>query len=121
MASTAQIFISAPSAEAPLAVLKKTAATGPISFKFESTGAKVLSGKIQESVDGETYTDIAGATVSVAVGGEKVVTVVSSKPYVQIVGSGETSAKVDVTYEGRAFRGTMDLMAIGVPTAHDNL
>lgn len=121
MAATSQVFVSAPSAEAPLAVLKKVGAVGPISFKFENTGASALAGKVQESVDGLTFTDISGATVACAVGGETVVTVVSAKPYVQIVGSGDTSAKVDVTYEGRAFRGTMDLMAILEPTRHDSL
>lgn len=121
MASTSQIFVSAPEAEADLALLKKVGATGPISFKVENTGAKALTFKIAQSEDGDSFTDIGGATATANVGGEKVITVVSAKPYLKIVGSGGTSAKVDYTYEGRVLRGTIDLMAILEKTRHDNL
>ncbi len=121
MAATSQIFVSAPVAEADLALLKKVGATGPISFKMENTGANALTFKIAQSEDGASFSDISGATATVGIGGEKVITVVSAKPYLKIVGSGGTSAKVDYTYEGRAFRGTIDLMAILEKTVHDNL
>jgi len=82
-------------------------------FKFRNEGDNVIAAKLQDSADGITFADIAGATKSLASGGRGDLTVVPSKPYLQLVAGGNSYMKVDVALEGMFLEGNMDLMVIG--------
>lgn len=82
-------------------------------FKFRNEGANAVDAKLQDSDDGSTFADISGATKTLNVGGRGDITVVPSKPYLQLVAGGNSYMKVDVAYEGLMLEGNIDLLVLG--------
>lgn len=82
-------------------------------FKFRNEGANAIDVKVQDSDEGSTFADISGATKTLNVGGRDDLTVVPSKPYMQLVAGGNSYMKVDIAYEGMFLEGNIDLLVIG--------
>ena len=124
MAATGQIFIPVPLASAKVAVLRSAGnhkSLGSMSLKLENLGANAAVAKIQESVDGETFTDVSGATATIVGGGEAIINVLTHQRYLAIVASGDTSVRADITYEGRVLRGSLDVLVLSSKSGVDEV
>jgi hypothetical protein len=128
MASTNFLHANVGAAVSVVAMFKNYPKIGNITFAFLSepklnnqgaASGNITTFSIQESNDGASWSTLSNASsFDVAVGGQKVVTVLTQKPYLRIVGQGKSgnqggTVKIDVTHNGIQYFGQMDIDVVG--------
>ena len=103
------------------AILNLEGSPGPLNFSIQDiiakgpkyTGDLVASGatiRILESADGEVWTRV-GSEITLNPGGEKMVNIISQKPWVAISGRSAAGGyvRVDIAHRGEPFRGQVTI------------
>lgn len=115
-----------PGSEAPLALFKVLPKTGTITYSFQAEieqnllnqpkAGNQLTFNIYESDDAKTWGSALSSDIVVKAGGQKSVTVISTKPYIKVAGAGTGnggSAKLSLLFEGMQYMGQVDLLLRG--------
>lgn len=133
MAQTSFLQASVGSVPREVARFKLYPKIGKVTFAFLSephldnqgkASANPLRFSLQDSNDGVTWVDIGGAgfPITVAPGAQQVITIMSQKAYLRLVGQGASSsgvankggqAKVDYTHNGIQYFGQIDIDVTG--------